>query len=66
MKLNESMIDRIVRAVIGIVLLALYFTNVLSGVLGIILLVVGAILLVTAAIGFCPLYALLKTSTKKS
>lgn len=66
MKSNESMVDRIIRAVIGVVLFALYFTNIVSGVLGIILLVVGAIALVTAAVGFCPLYALLKTRTNKS
>ena len=66
MKANESNTDRIIRAVAGVVLAVLYFANVVSGTLGVILLVVGAILLVTAATGFCPLYALFKFSTKKS
>lgn len=64
MKLNESNVDRIVRAVVGIVLLYVGFA-VLGGTLGIILGVVGAVLLLTGAIGFCPLYFLLKFSTLK-
>ena len=66
MKTNESGVDRIIRVVLGIALLALYFTGVVTGGLGIALVVVGAILLVTAVIGFCPLYALLKINTKKA
>lgn len=64
MKLNESNIDRIIRAVAGIVLLYVGFA-VLSGALGIVLGIVGAVLLLTGAIGFCPLYALFKLSTLK-
>lgn len=66
MKVNESNTDRIIRAVAGVVLAVLYFANVVSGTFGIILLVVGAILLLTAATGFCPLYMLFKINTKKS
>lgn len=63
MKVNESGLDRIIRVVIGIVLLALYFTGTVSGALGIVLLVVGAIALLTGVIGMCPLYMLLKIKT---
>ena len=66
MKKNVASWDRIVRVVLGIVLLALYLTNAVSGVLGIVLMVVGAVLLATAIIGFCPLYHLLKINTVKS
>jgi hypothetical protein len=62
MKLNESNTDRIIRAVAGVILLYLGF-GVLGGALAIVTDVVGVILLATAAIGFCPLYALLKLST---
>ena len=63
MKSNESSLDRIIRAIVGIVLIGLYFTGVVSGVLGIIFIVVGAIALLTGIVGFCPLYALLKLKT---
>ena len=55
---NESSLDRILRLVAGAALVLLMLTGVVTGVLGWALLVVGAILLVTAATGFCPLYAL--------
>jgi hypothetical protein len=66
MKTNESNMDRIIRGLVGIVLLVLYFTNVAAGTLGIILLIIGAILLLTGIVGFCPLYTLLKINTKKA
>jgi len=66
MKTNESGLDRVIRIVVGIVLFVLYFTGVVSGTLGIISLIVGAILVITGIVGFCPLYALLKFRTNKS
>jgi hypothetical protein len=66
MKMNESGLDRVIRLVAGLVLLLLYFVGVVSGTLGIVVLVLGAILLLTGLIGFCPLYALFKFSTKKN
>ena len=62
MKSNESNIDRIIRAVAGVVLLYLGF-GMLGGVTAIIADVAGIVLLATAAIGFCPLYAMFKFST---
>ncbi len=63
---NESGIDRIIRAVIGIVLIALAASSAVTGGLGIIFWVVGAVLLLTGIVGFCPLYALLKIRTKQA
>lgn len=65
MKQNESSIDRIIRAVAGVALLYLGFGGVLSGGLAVAADVVGVVLLATAAIGFCPLYAIIKFSTLK-
>jgi uncharacterized membrane protein len=62
MKQNEGTVDRIVRVVAGIALIAAGFFAV-TGTIGIIMIIVGAILLLTGAIGFCPLYALFKIST---
>ena len=65
MKVNESNADRIVRAVLGVVLLFLGFGGMLASTWAIVAEVLGAIMLLTAAIGFCPLYTLFKFSTKK-
>ncbi len=63
MKKNEGTIDRIIRIVVGALFLILFFANIISGTLGIILLILSAILIFTGAIGFCPLYYLLKINT---
>lgn len=59
---NESSLDRIIRAVIGVVALVLAFTT-LTGIVQVIALVVGVIMLFTAAVGFCPLYRIFGIST---
>jgi hypothetical protein len=66
MKVNEANWDRIVRAVLGIALLYLGLTGAVAGTLGVVFDILGAILLITGVVGFCPLYALLKFSTKKA
>jgi hypothetical protein len=66
MKTNESSLDRIIRAIVGIIFLALYFTGTVTGTLGIVLIVLGAVLLLTGVVGFCPLYKLLNISTNKA
>lgn len=65
MKRNMSDIDRIVRVVLAVVFAYLYFGGVVVGTLGIILVVLGAMFLLTAVVGFCPLYAPFKFSTYK-
>ena len=65
-KVNEANWDRIARVVLGIVLLFLGLGGVVSVALGIVLDVLGAILLITGVVGFCPLYSLFKFSTKKA
>ena len=59
--------DRILRALIAVAIAVLYFTNVITGTLGIVLLVVGAVFLLTSIVGFCPLYAIfgVRTCPKK-
>lgn len=57
MKINMGGADRIIRALVAIAIGVLYFTNVITGTLAIILLVLGAVFLLTSIVGFCPLYA---------
>lgn len=56
MKKNMGSIDKIVRIVLALVIVVLYFTNVVSGTIGIVLLVVAGIFVLTSLISFCPLY----------
>lgn len=61
MKVNEANYDRIIRVILGLVLIYLGFFGSWHWVFG----VLGIIPLVTGMVGFCPLYALLKTGTQK-
>lgn len=63
MKRNESNIDRIVRAVLGVALIGGGIA--LGGTLAIVLYVLAAVMFVTALIGFCPLYHLFGIDTCK-
>lgn len=64
--INEASWDRIVRVVLGIVLLYLGFAGVVTGGWGVFLKVIGFVPLLTGLVGWCPLYALFKLSTKQA
>ena len=63
MNKNVGSIDRAIRAIAGIIAIALYVLGILGGTLGIVALVVGIVLLGTAIMGWCPPYALLGINT---
>lgn len=60
MKPNLATIDRVLRFVVGAILIALAAMNVI-GVWG----YVGVIFVITAFINFCPIYRIFNFSTKK-
>ena len=60
---NENTLDRLVRAALAVTLAAVALWTGAGTVTGIVLLTVAAVLVVTAAAGFCPLYHLLGIST---
>lgn len=62
---NESSVDRWVRVVFG-TLLVVCGVFWVSGVAQTLSVLLGAVLVVTGLIGFCPLYALFKTGTRKA
>lgn len=67
MKANEGGMDRAIRVVLGIVLLiAGIYEAGSSTVIGAILIIVGAIVLITGITGFCALYKVLGISTCKT
>lgn len=56
-------IDKIVRILIALVIAVLFFTNIISGTLGIILLVLAGVFVLTSLMSFCPLYTLVGINT---
>jgi len=65
MKKNMGSYDKLIRLVLAIVLIVLYYTGVISGTIGIIGLVLALVFTVTSLISFCPLYTLFGISTCK-
>lgn len=63
MKRNLSNTDRIIRLVIAALFAYLYFSGIVTGLLGVVLLVLGGVFVLTAIVAFCPLYAPFKFST---
>ena len=57
MKKNMGTADRIIRVIIAAIVGVLFFTETVTGTLGIVLLVLAGIFVLTSVISFCPLYA---------
>ena len=65
MKQNVGVADKVMRISAAVVIAVLYFAGSISGTLAIILLILAGILILTSFVGFCPLYAPFKFSTRK-
>lgn len=63
MKTNVGTVDRVIRLIAGAGLLAYGFLGGLASPWNIVAMVVGGVLVATAAIGWCPPYALLGINT---
>jgi hypothetical protein len=64
--LNESGVDRLIRVVAGVIILALGWTGIVGGTFGLVLKILGFIPLLTGIVGWCPLYALFRFRTNKA
>jgi hypothetical protein len=60
---NIGSVDRIIRFVLAALFAVLYFTGMVSGTFGIVLLVLAVVFTLTAAVNVCPIYLALKLST---
>ena len=65
MKKNMGTIDKVVRILVAILISGLYFANMISGTLAIVLLIVAGVFILTSFMSFCPLYLPFGISTRK-
>jgi uncharacterized membrane protein len=65
MKKNMGTIDKVIRILIAVVIAILFFTHVITGILGIVLIALAAIFVLTSIMSFCPLYLPFGLSTNK-
>lgn len=65
MKKNMGPADSVIRILFAVLITILYFTNVINGTVGVILLVLAGIFILTGFISFCPLYVPFGIRTNK-
>ncbi len=66
MKANMGTVDKVVRILVAIVIIGLYFANQITGTAAIILLVIAGVCILTSFMSFCPLYLPFGISTRKT
>lgn len=65
MKKNMGGLDRIIRLIVAVIIVILYFTKVIQGTTSIVLGIIAFIFALTSFINFCPLYSIFKINTYK-
>jgi hypothetical protein len=65
MKKNMGPVDKVIRVLVAVIIVVLYFTHVVSGTLAVILLILAGVFVVTSLLGICPLYLPFGLSTRK-
>ena len=65
MKKNMGTADRVIRTLIALAIVVLYFTGTISGTLAIVLGIVALVFLATSFVGSCPAYVPMGLSTCK-
>ncbi len=66
---NVGSADRVIRIIAGAILVVLPLLGIVgtaSSTLGIVLMIVGAVLVVTGFVSFCPLYRIIGASTRSA
>jgi hypothetical protein len=53
---NMGSADRVIRVILAALVVGLYFANIISGTVAIVLLAFSAIFVLTSMVGVCPLY----------
>jgi len=66
MKKNMGLIDKVIRSLIAAFIAILYFANLISGTVALVLGAFAIIFIITSFVSFCPLYAPFGINTRKS
>jgi len=63
MKKNIGVFDKVFRIIIAIAIALLYYFEIITGTLGLVLIILAIVFLLTALLNFCGLYALFGIGT---
>jgi hypothetical protein len=59
MKKNMGSADKIIRLIVAAVFAILFFTKIVTGITGIVMIVLAGVFVLTSLVSFCPLYTLI-------
>lgn len=65
MQNNVGKTDKLIRTIVALIIAALYFTGTIQGTVAAVLGIIAIIFVVTSLVGTCPIYLILKLSSKK-
>ena len=65
MKKNMGGADRIIRFIVALIVIGLYYFKVIEGTLAYVLLALSGIFILTSFVSFCPLYTIFGMNTCK-
>lgn len=63
MRKNMGAADKLIRLIVAAIIAILFFMDVITGKLALVLLIVAGVFVLTSLISFCPLYGLLGINT---
>jgi hypothetical protein len=63
MNKNMGNLDKTLRILLAVVFAVLYFTNTVTGTIGLLLVVLAGVFVVTSLVSFCPLYTIFGINT---
>ena len=66
MKKNMGNTDRLIRLLLAVLVAILFYSNVIGGTFGIVLLIIAGVFVVTSLVSFCPLYTLMGVNSCSS
>lgn len=66
MRKNLGSADKLVRLLIAIALIVLFYLEIITGTLGIVALILALVLAITSLVSFCPIYAVFGLSSCKN
>jgi len=65
MKKNLGNLDRVLRVVVSVIIVGMYLKGKTTGIVGLTEVVLAGVFILTAIVGFCPIYALLRMNTNE-
>ena len=65
MKANMGSTDKIIRIILALVFIVLFYMNVVTAPMSYVLLALSAVFVLTSLVSFCPMYPLFGMNTRK-